>query len=260
MHACSRCTCERSVLKKISYKFSFPRLYEMGKRARSPSSGPEADCIPDVSAYSVPARTINADAMIGHCGKKTRTAPNNDNVTTDDTLSNDDDKDTRDNGKNYTDVPACLVPFIWWTNMKAKHNLCLQAEAIKEDHKLTWNLCPPCEDVQSHIDFALNTMLSVPKLREHDFKFGVSAQPGDRWTKFPDYRDLDAMVLVYTSEDSDATAEWEKNSIAKYRKDRRLQNRKPGGENAHCGYSPHFLYIVFGTRKQFETGRGLQHR
>ena len=91
----------------------------MGKRARSPSSGPEADCIPDVSAYSVPARTINADAMIGHCGKKTRTAPNNDNVTTDDTLSNDDDKDTRNNGKNYTDVPACLRPFIGWTSMEA---------------------------------------------------------------------------------------------------------------------------------------------
>ena len=150
----------------------------MGKRAHSPSSGPEADCIPDVSAYSVPARTINADAMIGHCGKKTRTAPNNDNVTTDDTLSNDDDKDTRNNGKNYTDVPACLRPFIGWTNMEAKHNLCLQAEAITEDHKLTWDLCPPCEDVESHIDFALNTMLSVPKLREHDFKFGISSQPG----------------------------------------------------------------------------------
>ena len=104
-------------------------------------------------------------------------------------------------------------------------------------------------------------MLFVPQLREHDFKFGVSAQPGDRRTKFPDYRDLDAMVLVYTSENSDATAMWETHSIAKYRKDRRLQNRKPGGENAHCGYSLHFLNIVFGTRKQFETGRSrLQHR
>ena len=171
----------------------------MGKRARSLSSGPKPGCIPptvcDVSAYDIkPARTVNADAMIGHCGKKARTAQNNDNVTTDDQFSTDDDKDTRDNGKNYTDVPACLVPFIRWTNMKAKHNLCLHAEAIKEDHKLTWNLCPPsCEDVQSHIDFALNTMLSVPKLREHHLKFGISSQPGARWTKIHDYSFLDGM-------------------------------------------------------------------
>ena len=30
MHACSRCTCERSVLKQISYKCSFPRFTPWG--------------------------------------------------------------------------------------------------------------------------------------------------------------------------------------------------------------------------------------
>ena len=73
----------------------------------------------------------------------------------------------------------------------------IHAEAIKEDRKLECDLCPPsCEDVQSHIDFALNTMLSVPKLRVHNFTFGISSQPGARWTNFPDYSLLDVMVLV----------------------------------------------------------------
>ena len=85
--------------------------------------------------------------------------------------------------------------------------------------------------------------------------FGISSQPGNRWTKIPDYSLLDVMVVVFTSENSDDTAGWETKSITKYRGDKRLQNRKPGGENAHCGYSPHVLYVVLGRSYDFQEGR-----
>ena len=67
----------------------------MGKCARRLSSGPEPDCIPptvcDASAYDKPAHSINnANAMMGHCGKKAHTAQNNDSVTTDEKISTDD--------------------------------------------------------------------------------------------------------------------------------------------------------------------------
>ena len=121
--------------------------------------------------------------------------------------------------------------------------------------RLMWDLCPPDQHFEIHIDFVVNDLLSIPRYRSHHFKFGITHQPAARWTEFPDYQHLDAMCLVYTSEDSCRTADWETRCISKFKSDFRLKNRKPGGENAHCGYSPHFLYIVLGTDRQFDAGR-----
>ena len=64
------------------------------------------------------------------------------------------------------------------------------------------------------------------------------------------------MVLIFTSEDSDKTAELEIGLIKRFRGDPILDNHKPGGASAHHGRSPYFTYIVFGTHHAFERGRG----
>jgi hypothetical protein len=68
---------------------------------------------------------------------------------------------------------------------------------------------------------------------------------------------LHTVFLQLCFEDSDQTAKLETEFIKQFRSDKRLKNRKPGGENAHCGASPHFLYVVFGTPGDFEDGRIL---
>ena len=139
--------------------------------------------------------------------------------------------------------------------MPKKYLRCLSVS--RPDHRIEFDLCSPSEDVESHVSYALNNVLSMRQYKEHDFKFGISAQPAIRWTAFADYKFLDLMVVVFTSENSDDTANLEKQVILKHRSDNRLQNVKPGGENAHCGVSPHFLYIVFGKSHQFARGRNL---
>ena len=65
------------------------------------------------------------------------------------------------------------------------------------------------------------------------------------------------MVIVFTSENSDWIAQAEADAIAHHRRlgrggmlvnphgDTRCLNRNPGGESAHHGISPFFLYVVF---------------
>ena len=94
------------------------------------------------------------------------------------------------------------------------------------------------------------------------FKIGITFQPARRWTN-PKYGyqvlGYTTMVICYASESSDVIAEMEEGLIALYRvfdrsgqyvqKDRRdgdvrCANRAPGGESAHHGHSPFFLYVV----------------
>ena len=94
------------------------------------------------------------------------------------------------------------------------------------------------------------------------FKIGITFQPARRWTN-PRYGyqvlGYTTMVICYASESSDVIAEMEEGLIALYRvfdrsgqyvqKDRRdgdvrCANRAPGGESAHHGHSPFFLYVV----------------
>ena len=151
------------------------------------------------------------------------------------------------------DIPNSLAPYYHWNSMAAKIMKCVSVST--PGHCILFDVCPPQADIGCHIDFALDKALSLRQHRNHYFKFGVSCAPSNRWTAFPDYKHLETMLLVYTSENSDDTAKLERACIAKYRNDARLQNRSPGGENAHCGTSPHFVYIVLGKPHQFAMGR-----
>ena len=91
-------------------------------------------------------------------------------------------------------------------------------------------------------------------------KIGITYQPVIRWSnRRYGYQHLayTGMKLIYVFESSDKVADMEKALIGIYRwkdrdgkivgkpGDRRCANRAPGGESAHVGYSPFFVYITF---------------
>ena len=92
------------------------------------------------------------------------------------------------------------------------------------------------------------------------FKIGITYKPYCRWSNRSygyEATGYSGMVFIYVSESSDAVADMEMRLIALYRyRDRegnvvgrpgdpRCMNRAPGGEGAHHGYSPFFVYIAF---------------
>ena len=52
------------------------------------------------------------------------------------------------------------------------------------------------------------------------------------------------MLVVFVTDSSDDNAALERAAIALFRADRRCKNVAPGGEGAHHGHSPFFLYVV----------------
>ena len=156
----------------------------------------------------------------------------------------DDEEQSKDKatGKNKHDpdinFPRCLTPYRHWTSMRAKYFKCLSVS--RPDHNIIFDLCPPLENIECHISYALDNVLG--QYKNCVFKFGISSQPGVRWSAFPDYKFLEVMLLVYTSENSDDTARLETEFIAKFRNDDRLQNRSPGGERPLRLLPPFFVY------------------
>ena len=86
------------------------------------------------------------------------------------------------------------------------------------------------------------------------FKIGITYEPHDRLNR-PDYVQLPRMCVSVVTENSTLTAEAETNAITRYKPDPRCMNIAPGGESAHHGCSPHFLYVVFGKPWQFRKRR-----
>ena len=69
---------------------------------------------------------------------------------------------------------------------------------------------------------------------------------------------LRQMRVALVTENATLTAEAETLAIERYSRDRRCMNVASGGQSAYHHMSPHFLYIVFGTREQFEMGKARQ--
>ena len=63
------------------------------------------------------------------------------------------------------------------------------------------------------------------------------------------------MVVACVSENPETIARLETKAISQFRDDERCQNVSPWGESAYHGWSPFFLYVVFGKRWQFQKGR-----
>ena len=111
--------------------------------------------------------------------------------------------------------------------------------------------------VNSHINVILNENLSTSS--NAVFKIGITYLPWKR-IQYHDYVSMNRMVISLISEDSGRIAQAEIDAIALFRRvnrdnlivnpqgDRRCLNRAPGGESAHHGISPFFLYVVVGFR------------
>ena len=124
--------------------------------------------------------------------------------------------------------------------------------------RISWQLPTPdaAEDI-FHGHHIIKDMLNNGASK---IKIGITYQPVIRWSN-PRYGyqhlAYTGMKLIYVFESSDKVAAMEKALIGIYRwkdrdgkivgkpGDRRCANRAPGGESAHVGYSPFFVYIAF---------------
>ena len=149
------------------------------------------------------------------------------------------------------DLPETVMPYKRWTNMKARVRAVLKA-GFTPSHEVVFDLASPCQAWQPHIDYIVNTGLSVRNVTH--FKIGISYTPHKRFYK-DDYRLLRRMVVCLVTEDCDLTAQAEIDAIKRYRSDRRCRNVSPGGESHDHDVSPHFLYVVFGNICQFPPKR-----
>ena len=161
-------------------------------------------------------------------------------------ISSDDDADvtTAVPDPSVKDLPLSVLPYKNWTNMKERVRMCIEDGFLDSMvHQMTFNLCPPGHDWQSHLDFIVNSGLGIRGVTH--FKFGITYWPHKRYVK-PDYINLRLMCVSLCSENSTHTAEAEETAITRYRKDKRCVNVSPGGESAHHACSPHYLYVVLG--------------
>ena len=149
------------------------------------------------------------------------------------------------------DLPETVMPYKRWTNMKARVRAVLKA-GFTPSHEVVFDLASPCQAWQPHIDYIVNTGLSVRNVTH--FKIGITYTPHKRFY-YDDYRLLRRMVVCLVTEDCDLTAQAEIDAIKRYRSDRRCRNVSPGGESHDHDVSPHFLYVVFGNICQFPPKR-----
>ena len=149
------------------------------------------------------------------------------------------------------DLPETVMPYKRWTNMKARVRAVLKA-GFTPSHEVVFDLASPCQAWQPHIDYIVNTGLSVRNVTH--FKIGITYTPHKRFYYY-DYRLLRRMVVCLVTEDCDLTAQAEIDAIKRYRSDHRCRNVSPGGESHDHDVSPHFLYVVFGNICQFPPKR-----
>ena len=102
----------------------------------------------------------------------------------------------------------------------------------------------PLQDVQARVREVVDTNLSQYAC----FKIGITYRPHQRWVD-PRYgykhKGYARMVFCFATDRSDDVVTLEKSLIAHLKSDGRCLNKAHGGESAHHGFSPFFLYVAF---------------
>ena len=155
-------------------------------------------------------------------------------------------------------------PVEYWT--RVSHRFPAVLAATHADPRIVWSL--PATNKLDSIDFQFSHCVEVVETRldrEYlsGFKVGITFTPWDRWSSHRfGYRKFGftELIIMAASNSSDDIASLETRLIGKWRRlDRRgnftggghalCLNRAPGGESAHHGVSPFFVYLaVRGTR------------
>ena len=202
----------------------------------------------------------DSDADTGRCGTATT-------VIIDIGSSSDDDEagSQSDCMLTFWVVPSDATNLIHYMHWKRMDDV---VQNTKQDPRIIFRLLQPnfLENVpdnerrarvNSHINVILNENLSTSS--NAVFKIGITYLPWKR-IQYHDYVSMKRMVISLISEDSGRIAQAEIDAIALFRRvdrdnlivnpqgDHRCLNRAPGGESAHHGISPFFLYVVVGFR------------
>ena len=118
---------------------------------------------------------------------------------------------------------------------------CADTKAIK------WDLAGPeeCHEIWHGADFIRSILWEGN--RRCKFKIGITHLPLNRWFQ-PLYgykaEGFHRITFIYVSENSDDTADMEKALLEVFGNKDRCLNKSAGGESAHHGYSPFFVYVA----------------
>lgn len=152
-----------------------------------------------------------------------------------------------------------------WSNCSERFRVIKRQVAT--DNRIEWNLPPltianNSEATIAHCRQIIDNVLSHGYIS--CFKVGISYLPYDRFVSAPfsyTRSGYDRMILICIHDDASFVAEMEKSLLRVYRRSGRhgcvnssghplCANVNPGGENAYCGWAPHFVYVVFKSSKR----------
>ena len=123
---------------------------------------------------------------------------------------------------------------------------------IEATYGLSFNLPPWGVNLHTHACAVIQSMLTAGYIK--GFKIGITFVPIWRWHQYK-AKHYKWMILVAVHDNSDVIAMLERSLIAIFRKycpqgilrnpwgHHLCENRNPGGESAHHGCSPFFLYV-----------------
>ena len=134
--------------------------------------------------------------------------------------------------------------------------------------EITWHLPEPAEACE--IFHGARHIRAILNMGVRQFKIGITGNPANRWSNRRygyQHERYTRMNVIYVFESSDDVAAMETALIAMYRRfdrsGKRVENfghhlclnDAPGGENAHVGHSPFFVFVVFAEQRAKLTPR-----
>jgi len=141
---------------------------------------------------------------------------------------------------------------------KGLTNMAHHINLVNRIPEINWHLPEPKEACD--IFHGTRHIRDILNMGVRKFKIGITGNPGNRWSnrRFAyQHKHYSGMNVIYVFENSDDVAAMETALIGCYRRFDRsgkhvgnpghhlCRNRAPGGEGAHIGHSPFFVYVVY---------------
>ena len=124
-------------------------------------------------------------------------------------------------------------------------------EAASNCQQVSFDLGPsPGNELLQHAHGRVLEVIDryLSRRRRASFKIGITFQPLQRWAH-PGYgykhKGYKQIIFCFATDRSDDVASLERALIASFKFNTQCRNVSPGGESAHHGFSPFFLYVAF---------------
>ncbi len=187
----------------------------------------------------------------------------------------DSDIDDANQGESEVKHRKFSVELRFW---KGLTNMAHHINLVDRIPEITWHLPEPAEACD--IFHGTRHIRDILNMGVRKFKIGITGRPASRWSNRRygyQHQHYSGMNVIYVFENSDDVAAMETALIGCYRRFDRsgkhvgnpghhlCRNHAPGGENAHVGHSPFFVYVAYqniakSNSKPVHLSRGILKR